>query len=134
MTPWTWPQAVFQGRLAALNLYREETIPLKIMTRVNSMNLQGLPLNMLGAFTGGSEEISYLASGEAAFREIFVRDGRVTGGALIGNIAGAGPLHYRQIEGGEAGAYIRPSYRAMRPSLLDSGKPRRTAVFLKEGL
>ncbi len=135
ITPWTWPQAVFEGKLAAMNLYRPETIPLKVMTRVNSMNLQGFPLNMLGALTEGSEEISYRASGEGVFRQVFVRAGRITGGALIGNIAGAGPLHYRLIDGGEGDPeYIRPYYRVMRPSLLDSGRPRRRAVFLKEGI
>ena len=56
-TPWTWPQAVSQGKLAAANLYRSQPVPLKALTRVNSMNLQGLSLNMLGAFVEGSEEI-----------------------------------------------------------------------------
>ena len=52
-TPWTWPQAVSQGKLAAANLYRSNPLPLKALTRVNSMNLQGLALNMLGALRGG---------------------------------------------------------------------------------
>jgi NADH dehydrogenase FAD-containing subunit len=53
-TPWTWPQAVSQGKLAAANLYRPHPLPLKALTRVNSMNLQGLALNMLGASVEGS--------------------------------------------------------------------------------
>ena len=131
-TPWTWPQAISQGKLAAANLFRSEAVPLKIFTRVNSMNLQPLALNMLGAFTEGSDEISYAPPGEPVFRQIFVRQNRLTGGALIGNIAAAGPLHYHLVEGREigAGACVGPSYRAMPPALAEAGKRRRRAVWL----
>ena len=131
-TPWTWPQAVSQGKLAAANLFRSEAVPLKVFTRVNSMNLQPLPLNMLGALTEGSEEMSYAPPGQPVFRQIFIRQERITGGALIGNIAAAGPLHYQMIEGRESGAAVclGPFYRAMRPSLAETPKRQRRAVWL----
>jgi nitrite reductase (NADH) large subunit len=133
-TPWTWPQAVSQGKLAAANLYRPNPLPLKALTRVNSMNLQGLALNMLGAFVDGSEEISYAPPLEGLLRQVFLREGRITGGALVGDITGAGPLHHRMIQGGdsrfEVERLIKPSFRLMSPNLSERGTGRRRARLL----
>ncbi|HSR11114.1 MAG TPA: FAD/NAD(P)-binding oxidoreductase, partial [Thermodesulfobacteriota bacterium] len=133
-TPWTWPQAVAQGKLAAMNLYRSEPVPLRILTRVNSMNLQPLALNMLGAATEGSEEVSFKSPDGAAFRQLFMREGRIAGGALIGNIAGAGALHYRFVDGGpvDASEVVAPVCRGVRQEYAAAGTRRRRALFIRK--
>jgi nitrite reductase (NADH) large subunit len=136
-TPWTWPQAVSQGKLAAWNLYRSQPVPLKSLARVNSMNLQPLSLNILGAFVDGSLEISHIRPAEHIFRQVFLRDGRITGGALVGNITGSGPLHHLMIDGRDSssavGGLIKPSLRLMPAGLSDRGMGRRRArVFRGE--
>ncbi|NWF53674.1 MAG: NAD(P)/FAD-dependent oxidoreductase [Syntrophaceae bacterium] len=137
-TPWTWPQAVSQGKLAAVNLYRAQPVPLKTLTRVNSMNLQGLSLTMLGAFEEGSEEVSYALPGEGIFRQIFLREGRIAGGALVGDITGAGPMHHFMIGGKdpapEISRLIRPSFGFLPRGLSERGLERRRArVISGEG-
>jgi len=133
-TPWTWPQAVSQGKLAAANLYRSQPVPLKALTRVNSMNLQGLSLNMLGAFVEGSEEISYGPPAGALLRQIFLDQGRITGGALVGDITGAGPMHHLMIRGEDAAKeisrLIQPSFSLLPPGLSDRGLERRRARLI----
>lgn len=133
-TPWTWPQAVSQGKLAAANLYRSNPLPLRALTRVNSMNLQGLALNMLGAFVDGSEEICYGPPLEGILRQVFLREGQITGGALLGDITGAGPLHYSMIRGHDSNAQVRrlikPSLRLMSPGLWEKGIERRRARLI----
>jgi len=133
-TPWTWPQAVSQGKLAAANLYRSNPLPLKALTRVNSMNLQGLALNMLGAFVDGSEEIGYAPPSEGIFRQVFLREGRIVGGAFVGDVTGSGPLHHRMIQGGdsrfEVERLIKPSFRLMPPNLSERGTGRRRARLI----
>lgn len=92
-TPWTWPQAVSQGKLAAANLYKSAPIALNVLTRVNSINLYGLSLVVLGAPMPELEVISYSNLTEGVLRELFLLDDRIVGGALVGDISGAGPLH-----------------------------------------
>jgi NADPH-dependent 2,4-dienoyl-CoA reductase/sulfur reductase-like enzyme len=131
LTPWTWPQAVSQGKLAAENLYRPQPVPLKILTRPNSLNLQGLPLALLGAPVGGSEEISCAPARGGVFRQAFLRDGRLIGGALLGDIASAGPLHHLMIQGkrsaSEVSQMIKAEGKAIPQNLLDRGLRRRRA-------
>ncbi len=119
LTPWTWPQAVAQGKLAASNLYRPQPLPLKILTRSNSMNLQGLSLVMLGTPAKGTEEVSYASSTARILRQAFLLDGRVIGGALLGDISGAGLLHYFMISGKEVrfeiNERIKPGPRTVLP-------------------
>jgi NAD(P)H-nitrite reductase large subunit len=133
-TPWTWPQAVSQGKLAAANLYRSQPVPLKALTRVNSMNLQGLSLNMLGAFVEGSEEISYGPPAGGLLRQVFLQQGRITGGALVGDITGAGTLHHLMIRGEDAAQEIsrriEPSFGLMPWGLSDRGLERRRARLI----
>jgi len=135
-TPWTWPQAVSQGKLAAANLYRSQPVPLKALTRVNSMNLQGLALNMLGAFVEGSEEVSYAPQAGEILRQVFLLDGRIIGGALVGDITGAGPMHHLMINGRdsaqEISRFIRPSFGLMPRGLSDRGLERRRARLIPE--
>lgn len=92
-TPWTWPQAVVQGRCAAENLYDDAPRPLSCLSRVNAMNLNGLSLVILGGPVAGSERIVYDRSENGIYRELFQTDGRIVGGALVGNITNAGRLH-----------------------------------------
>ena len=133
-TPWTWPQAVSQGKLAAANLYRPHPLPLQALTRVNSMNLQGLSLNMLGAFVEGSEEVSYAPQGGGILRQVFLHDGRIIGGALVGDITGAGSMHHLMIRGEdsaqEISRFIKPSFGLMPRGLSDRGLERRRARLI----
>jgi NADPH-dependent 2,4-dienoyl-CoA reductase/sulfur reductase-like enzyme len=133
-TPWTWPQAVSQGKLAAANLYRPHPLPLKALTRVNSMNLQGLALNMLGASVEGSEEVSYAFQAGGILRQVFLLDGRIIGGALVGDISGAGPMHHLMINGKdsaqEISRLIEPSFGLMPWGLSDRGLERRRARLI----
>jgi NAD(P)H-nitrite reductase large subunit len=134
LTPWTWPQAVVQGKLAAANLYKSAPIPLNVLTRPNSLNLHGLSIVILGAPVPEAEVISYEAPSEGVYRELFLLGGRIVGGALVGDISGAGPLHHLMINGKEAGSevykLISPSLRVMPQDLLDYGIQRRRARFI----
>ncbi len=137
-TPCTCPQAVSQGKLAAANLYRSHPVPLKALTRVNSMNLQGLFLSMLGAFVEGSEEVSYAPQAEGILRQVFLHEGRIIGGSLVGDITGAGPLHHQMINGKgsaqEISRFIKPSFGLLPWSLSGQGIQRRRARLIsKEG-
>ncbi|OGP97458.1 MAG: hypothetical protein A2Z51_12065 [Deltaproteobacteria bacterium RBG_19FT_COMBO_52_11] len=133
LTPWTWPQAVSQGKLAAENLYPPNPMALKVLTRPNSMNLQGLSIAMLGAQVEGSEEISYGKPAEGSLRQAFLLQGRMAGGALLGDITAAGPLHYLMFNGREAGSevnkLIKPPLQAIPPNLQNFGKRRKQARF-----
>ena len=133
LTPWTWPQAVSQGKLAAENLYRPNPVALKVLTRPNSMNLQGLSIAMLGARAEGSEEISYGSLAARSLRQAFLLNGRLIGGALLGDVSAVGPLHYLIFNGRDAGSevpkLIMPLLQAIPPNPLDYGKRRRRACF-----
>ncbi len=133
-TPWTWPQAVSQGKLAAANLYRSEPVPLKALTRVNSMNLQSLSLHILGAFVEGSQEVVYTPQAGGILRQVFLQDGRIIGGALVGDITGAGLMHYLMIRGEdsaqEISRFIRPSFGLLPRNLSDRGLERRRARLI----
>jgi len=92
-TPWTWPQAVVQGKLAAENLYSSSPKPLSCLSRVNCMNLNGLSLAVLGVPVPGAQASIYSRPESGIYRELFHRDGKIVGGALIGNISNGGRLH-----------------------------------------
>ena len=93
ISPRTWPEAVVQGKLAAENLYRPVLLSREYVSRVNAMELHGLPLVILGPPVPGARVISYQNHRRGVWREIFLVDGRIVGGALIGDISGAGILH-----------------------------------------
>jgi len=92
-TPWTWPQAVSQGKRAAMNLFDPMPVPLKVTSRVNAMNLFGFSLAILGAPVAGAESVFFSNPDTGVYRELFVANDRIVGGALIGDISGAGALH-----------------------------------------
>jgi NADPH-dependent 2,4-dienoyl-CoA reductase/sulfur reductase-like enzyme len=102
--PWTWPQAVTQGKLAAANLYRSRPVPLRDVTRVNAQNIAGVPIMILGGPGVGSEVVARPGTSEGIWREFFLEQGRIVGGALVGDISGSGPLHFEMV--GEAN--VRP--------------------------
>jgi len=98
-TPWTWPQAVSQGRQVAANLFRSPPAPMLETSRVNAMNLFGLSLVVLGAPTPEAEVLSYSCLADGVYRELFIIDNQIVGGALVGDITDAGPLHAMMIAG-----------------------------------
>ena len=99
VTPWTWPQAVCQGKHAAANLCNPTPIPLTVFSRVNAMNLFGLSLTILGAPMPGCEVMTYGRPDHGLYRELFIFDDRIVGGALVGDISRAGLLHGWMVSG-----------------------------------
>ncbi|NNK57230.1 MAG: NAD(P)/FAD-dependent oxidoreductase [Desulfofustis sp.] len=93
-TPWTWPQAAVQGQLAAHNLYLPAPFSLSCLSRVNAMNLHGLSLVVLGIPVEGAERCVYTNPAAGVYRELYQVDGRIVGGALVGDITNAGKLHW----------------------------------------
>lgn len=97
--PWTWPQAVLQGKIAAANLFRESKISLLDTYRANTMNLSGLPLAILESPGAKAEVVSYECREKGLYREIFLDNGRIVGGALLGDMRGAGNLYRAMVSG-----------------------------------
>ena len=111
--PWTWPQAIAQGRLAGANIYRAAPQPLSIFSRVNAQNIAGLPLVVLGGRPDRFTAISQFESPPHWWREWYQEKDEVVGGALVGDIAGAGPLHFKMTTGEiQPNAIIKPDTRA----------------------
>ncbi|MEE4165464.1 MAG: FAD/NAD(P)-binding oxidoreductase [Desulfocapsaceae bacterium] len=92
-TPWTWPQAIVQGKLAASNLYAPDASSLSCLSRVNTMNLGGLSLAVIGIPVAGAERRVHSSTDSGTHRELFMVDGKIVGGALVGDISNAGRLH-----------------------------------------
>jgi NAD(P)H-nitrite reductase large subunit len=63
------------------------------------MNLFGLSLTVLGAPVKGAETINYDNTRDGVYREIFVKNDQIVGGALVGDITGAGAIHSLMISG-----------------------------------
>lgn len=101
VSPWIWPQAVAQGKLAGSNLYRSVPVPLRALTRPNSMNLHGLSLAILGPPVEGAERLCLISPRQGSYRELFLVGGRIVGGALIGDLSAAGPLQTLMASGKE---------------------------------
>lgn len=93
-TPWTWPQAAVQGQLAAQNLYSQAPATLSCLSRVNAMNLHGLSLVVLGIPVQGAERCVHANPAAGVYRELYHLDGKIVGGALVGDITNAGKLHW----------------------------------------
>jgi NADPH-dependent 2,4-dienoyl-CoA reductase/sulfur reductase-like enzyme len=133
--PGTWPHAVSQGKLAAENLYEPVPKPLNILTHVNGMNLHGLPLVILGPPVPGSEVLSYFMLSAGILRELFLIDGRIVGGALVGDISGAGPLHFMMNTGEKIDRreddLLYPHGRAL-PGFLDFRRKREAFILPSE--
>jgi nitrite reductase (NADH) large subunit len=132
-TPWIWPQAVTQGKLAGANLYRSVPFSLHVLTRPNSMNLHGLSVAILGAPVPGAEVIRYASPEEGIHRELFIHGGRIVGGALVGDLSGAGPLHAAMITEREMDEgifdFLHPSSKVLSRLVGTSFSKRRQARF-----
>ncbi|MDF1592503.1 MAG: FAD-dependent oxidoreductase [Desulfobacterales bacterium] len=132
-TPWTWPQAITQGKLAGRNCYAKDPVQLNAFSRVNSMNLDGLSLVVLGAPVMGAEAVVYSRPGEGICRELFLKNGRIVGGALVGDISGAGVLHAAMNAGVEMDItdedLLKPMSRALRQISIRCSRPKRRALF-----
>ena len=98
-TPWTWPQAMVQGQLAARNLYSPSPTSLSCLSRVNAMNLHGLSLVVLGIPVAAARRAVLTRPEFGIYRELYHIDGKIVGGALIGDITNAGKLHSMMIVG-----------------------------------
>lgn len=92
-TPWTWPQAVVQGALAGENCHAAVPRSLRRYSRVNTMNLNGLSLAILGLPVPGAARAVYAPAGAGIYRELFHQDGTIVGGALVGDISLGGRFH-----------------------------------------
>jgi NAD(P)H-nitrite reductase large subunit len=136
LNPGTWPHAVTQGKLAGENLHAFAPRPLGVLTRVNCMNLFGLPLVILGPPVSGTETVTYSNPSRTVYRELFVADGRIVGGALLGDITGAGPLHaminHGENVGKEAQDLACPHGRALRRFAITQTRGRRAFIFASE--
>ena len=97
--PWTWPQAVSQGKLAGVNVYRSAPLALNSLDRVNAQNIAGLPLVVLEGRPDGFDAVSEFGVPPRWWREWYRKKDRIVGGALVGDISGAGPLHYKMATG-----------------------------------
>ncbi len=118
--PWTWPQAVAQGKLAGANAFSASPRPLKRTTRVNAQNISGVPLMILGGPGVGSSVEARPGPGDGVWREFFMEEDRIVGGALVGDIAGAGPLHFTMANAEDVSLRVAdllaPRTRAFRPT------------------
>jgi NADPH-dependent 2,4-dienoyl-CoA reductase/sulfur reductase-like enzyme len=97
--PWTWPQAISQGKLAGANVYRSAPLALSTLSRVNAQNIGGLPLVVLGGRPDQFCAVSEFGDPPRWWREWYRKKERIVGGALVGDISGAGPLHSKMATG-----------------------------------
>ena len=134
ISPKTWPQAVSQGKLAARNLYQSAPFPLSCMSHVNCMNLHGLSFVVLGSPVPGAEVISYAKPAAGILRQLFILNGRIAGGALVGDISGAGPLHAMMNQESQVGPEVenllRPHGGAIFP-FPSHGRHKRRVITLR---
>lgn len=131
VSPGTWPQAASQGKRAAENLFRGNALPLTDLTRINAMALHGLAMVILGPPVDGAEVIAYERPEANIRRELFLAEGKPVGGALIGDISAAGPLHALIVAGrpisGEEASLLRP--RTGSVIRFQNGPGRREAII-----
>lgn len=126
VSPSTWPQAVAQGRLAAANLYREAPYEHQDLTGVNVLDVNGLPLVVLGPPAAEAETIAQ--AGEGVLRELFLVKKSLAGGALIGDISAAGPLRSRLAVGGEITGHYEGLLRLTLNGAIPFSRDRRVSV------
>jgi NAD(P)H-nitrite reductase large subunit len=137
-TPWTWPQAVIQGKLAGANLFRDAPVSLGAMTRVNAQNIAGMSIAVLGARPPGSAIAAGPVLPGPGKRELFVQNNRIAGGALIGDISGAGRLHAAMIAGENVANNISELAKAGMSAITGNawrhlGQRRRARFYASEG-
>jgi NAD(P)H-nitrite reductase large subunit len=133
-TPWTWPQAMVQGQLAARNLYATAPVSLSCLSRVNAMNLDGLSLVVLGIPVEGAQRSILSRPESGIYREFYHVDGRIFGGALVGDVTSAGRLHWMMITGERIDTdlpkLLEPRIETFDQASLSCVNHNRRAVFL----
>lgn len=96
------------------------------------MELDGLPMVILGPPIDGAEVICHARPDERVRRELFILGGKPVGGALIGDISAAGTLHALITAGQEIApadaALLRPRSRRVIP--FPDHRGRREALIL----
>lgn len=133
--PWTWPQAVFQGKLAGANIYRSAPLALRNFSRVNAQNIAGLPLVVLGGRPDEFSAHSEFGDPPRWWREWYRKKDRIVGGALVGDISGAGPLHFKMVTGDiEPEDIIKPGTTTFsRDTWMHLGQKRTVRFFHLKG-
>lgn len=102
-----WIDACEQGRIAGANLAGHEvTTPGSVAENVTT--LFGLPVASIGITrpheTAGLRELAYRSETQGRYRRLFLRDGRIVGAVLVGDISGAGVLRSVIVGGTDLGA------------------------------
>lgn len=91
-----WPCAVEQGRIAGLNI-AGENIKYSGSLGMNSVEFFGLPLISMGAFDAELEIASSLDREKNLYKKLVLKDGRLIGALLVGDIRNSG-LYLRLIK------------------------------------
>lgn len=88
-----WPEAVEQGKVAALNVLGKNTpyVPVTPFNIYHGLNLRLFSIGDVGSNAEASYDI-YSYSTEDHFEKFFYRGGKVVGGILIGNISKSSKL------------------------------------------
>ncbi len=102
-----FPNAVEQGRVVGLNLAGYD-VRYEGGDRMNSLKHLGLPIMAVGLKEG--DEILQ-AKQNGSLRTIYLKDNRLAGYQLVGDIRAAGNLHALMIQGSDV--------RSLKPHLLD---------------
>jgi len=80
----------------------------------------------------GAEVVAYSRSGEGIYRELFLKNGRIVGGALVGDISGAGVLHAAMNADVEIDKndedLLKPKSRALRQVSIRCFRPRQRVL------
>lgn len=99
-----WPNAYIQGKVAGFNMAGEERV-FSGGLAVNSIELFGVPVVTAGLSNVESDELEVLKKSEGkTYRKIVLKDNKVVGAVLVGNIDRAGlvtGLIREQIDVGE---------------------------------
>lgn len=132
---WTWPQAVWQGKLAAANFYRTNPLTLKIFTKANSLNLSGFPLHIISGSKAYDKELFYAPPGKEWWRQIFLKEKKIVGGVFMGNISRTGLIHYLVIseKEGEWSKLSKPTFQLMWPILSAGSVKGKRVYYLGKG-
>jgi nitrite reductase (NADH) large subunit len=87
-----WPVAFEQGRIAGLNMGGRETKYIGSF-RMNSLDVYGLPVISMGITRPqGAGYQEFHRSGQETYRKIILKEGRIVGAILIGQVQKAGVL------------------------------------------
>ena len=78
---------------------RAAPLALSNFGRVNAQNIAGLPLVVLGGRPERFRAVSEFGDPPRWWREWYRQQDRMVGGALVGDISGAGPLHFKMVTG-----------------------------------